>query len=222
MSLLSPTPRERMVDAQGRPYFLWDSDMTLTRFREVLRDPDDDVRAYYVGKLMRQAKPDDAFTFVSLEEIRDLWPKIERNLGRTREFWTWWMEQWTGSSSALVESVVAPVMRAVATKSRDDDAVHEILVNKLCALISPTELRDLRDVRELVARGGDLARGLREAPRKDGGFSALTLGWQLKAFPIATMAATEDLPSADVKALESCRDELVKHLGELTRPGDAH
>lgn len=34
--------------------------------RAGLRDPDPDVRAYLVGKLMRQAKPDDVFLFVRL------------------------------------------------------------------------------------------------------------------------------------------------------------
>jgi hypothetical protein len=64
--MLNPTPRERMVDAQGRPYFLWDCDLDLETFQERLRDPDPAVRAYFIGKLMRQAKPDDVFQFVSL------------------------------------------------------------------------------------------------------------------------------------------------------------
>ena len=47
-----------------------------------------------LGKLMRQAKPDDVFTFVSLDHIRTLWPRIERRLGRTRDFWVWLLGQW--------------------------------------------------------------------------------------------------------------------------------
>jgi hypothetical protein len=31
---------------------------------------------------MRQAKPDDVSTFVSLGEIRDLWPDLTGHLGR--------------------------------------------------------------------------------------------------------------------------------------------
>ena len=38
MSVLNPTSPERLVDARGRPYFLWDVDMTIDRFRELLRD----------------------------------------------------------------------------------------------------------------------------------------------------------------------------------------
>lgn len=77
-----------MLDAQGRPYFLWDSDMTLARFLELLRDGDDDVRAHLIAKLMRQAKPDDVFTFVRLDEIGSLCPRLAARLGRTRDFWT--------------------------------------------------------------------------------------------------------------------------------------
>lgn len=87
MSVLNPTPPERLVDAQGRPYFLWDVDMTLERFRELLADDDPEIRAYLIGKLMRQAKPDDALQFVSVDEMRRLWPQVERYLGRSREFW---------------------------------------------------------------------------------------------------------------------------------------
>lgn len=92
--MLSPTPAEKLVDSQGRPYFLWDCDMTLDELRDGLRDPDPAVRAYLVGKLMRQAKPDDVFTFVSPREIRELWPLLTRYLGKTREFWTWLFEAW--------------------------------------------------------------------------------------------------------------------------------
>lgn len=92
--MLNPTPPERLVDGEGHPYFLWDTPMTLNEFRAGLRDPDPEVRAYLVGKLMRQAKPDDVFTFVSAREIRTLWPRLERYLGKTREFWTWLFKAW--------------------------------------------------------------------------------------------------------------------------------
>lgn len=92
--MLNPTRPELLVDKGGHPYFLWDSEMTLDEFRAGLHDPDPEIRAYLVGKLMRQAKPDDVFTFVSAREIRTLWPRLERYLGKTREFWTWLFESW--------------------------------------------------------------------------------------------------------------------------------
>jgi hypothetical protein len=87
-------PAELMIDRQKRPYFLWDCDMTIDEFRQGLQDPEPAARAYLVGKLMRQAKPDDVFTFVSPREIRELWPLLVRHLGKTRDFWTWLFDSW--------------------------------------------------------------------------------------------------------------------------------
>lgn len=94
MSFLLPTAPDRLVDGEGRPYFLWDMDMTLDRFRALLVGGDPAVHAYLAAKLMRQAKPDDVFTFLDLTEIRELWPAIEPHLGRTRAFWTWILDAW--------------------------------------------------------------------------------------------------------------------------------
>lgn len=94
MSVLNPTPPERLVDGRGRPYFLWDVETTLDQFCDMLAGDDRDVRGYLIGKLMRQAKPDDVFQFVTLEDIRREWPRVEKHLGRSREFWTWILGAW--------------------------------------------------------------------------------------------------------------------------------
>ena len=91
--MLAPTPAERLVDAQGRPYFLWDVEMTLAQFKEQLTGSGLPVRAYLVGKMMRQAKPDDALQFVS-PHIADLWMLLEKYLGNSRDFWTWLLKEW--------------------------------------------------------------------------------------------------------------------------------
>lgn len=59
------------------------------------------------------------------------------------------------------------------------DTPHEILVNKLTAMLGRWAERDLIDVRALLDAGGDLDRALADAPRKDGGFSPETLAWVL-------------------------------------------
>jgi hypothetical protein len=91
---LAPTPPDRLVDSHGRPYFLWDDELTLEEFRARLHDPDPAVRAYFLGKLMRQAKPDDVFTFVTLREVQEQLAAVEPYLGRTRPFWHWLLERW--------------------------------------------------------------------------------------------------------------------------------
>jgi len=94
MARLFPTPPDRLVDAAGRPYFLWDCDMTLAEFELRLRQAGRPGKAYLVGKLMRQARPDDVFSFVTVTEIVELWPDLERYLGRERPFWRWLLEYW--------------------------------------------------------------------------------------------------------------------------------
>ena len=92
--MLNPTPAAQLVDSQGRPYFLWDNDMTLADFVALLGDPDLSLRGYAFGKLMRQAKPDDVLTLVTPQQIIDLWPSLARYLGQSREFWLWLINAW--------------------------------------------------------------------------------------------------------------------------------
>lgn len=100
MGILNPTAPEHLVDDRGRPYFLWDVEMSLERFRSLLRTGDRVQRGYLVGKLMRQAKPDDVFSFVSLGELRDLFPEARPHLGRSRPFWEWLLATWSDDRAA--------------------------------------------------------------------------------------------------------------------------
>ena len=96
---------------------------------------------------------------------------------------------------------------------------QQILVNKLCALLSRSELRDLEDVMMLVGMGLDLQRALGDAPRQDGGFSPLTFAWVLRELPIIAMARANGLSEESTRALERYRDELVERVLAATVPG---
>jgi len=87
--MLAPTPPKRLVDAQGRPYFLWDVELTLDEFVRRLAAAKGEKRAYLLAKLLRQAKPDDALSLVPLDEIAREWPSIHDRLGKERDFWAW-------------------------------------------------------------------------------------------------------------------------------------
>ena len=86
-----------------------------------------------------------------------------------------------------------PQQRAIGHAQILVDTPHEILVNKLTTLLSRSELRDLVDVKALVEAGGDLERAIRDAPRKDGGFSGPTLSWLLGQLPLESLGATAEL-----------------------------
>ena len=92
--MLCPTPPDKLCDAEGRPYFLWDNDRTLVEFRALLADSDPAVRRYWLAQLLRQAKPDDARQFVSLAELSSEWEHVRAGVGRQRAFWEWRVARW--------------------------------------------------------------------------------------------------------------------------------
>lgn len=81
------------------------------------------------------------------------------------------------------------------------DTPRELLAQKLSALLSRTELRDLEDVGALLAVGGDLEQGLRDAAARDAGFSPPTLAWLLQGFPIER-APEEGRDSEHLRAIQ--------------------
>lgn len=98
------------------------------------------------------------------------------------------------------------------------DSRHEILVSKLTALLGRTEVRDLVDVRALIESGADLVAALRDAPKKDAGFSAVTLAWVLETFEPGPLAAALGWSAEDTARLDAFRRQLVDRLTALTRP----
>ncbi len=47
--MLCPTPPESLVDREGRPYFLWDCELTLEEFKKRLTHPDEDSGRISLG-----------------------------------------------------------------------------------------------------------------------------------------------------------------------------
>ncbi len=92
-------------------------------------------------------------------------------------------------------------------------------MDKLCTLLGRSELRDLIDVRALLASGGDLGRALRDAPRKDAGFSPLTLAWILRGMRVDAMGTSLGLSGDEVADLARYRDELAARIAGVARPG---
>lgn len=93
------------------------------------------------------------------------------------------------------------------------DSPREIAANKVCAIISRAEIRDLVDLRALLELGCDLESALRDAATKDRGADAATLGWILDQVVIGPDAR---LPGdVDPIDLTSFRESLVKRLRAL-------
>nr|MBA2735145.1 nucleotidyl transferase AbiEii/AbiGii toxin family protein [Pyrinomonadaceae bacterium] len=92
------------------------------------------------------------------------------------------------------------------------DSAEEILANKLCALLSRSEVRDLVDVRELEKAGFNLEDALAAAQRKDTGLTAAQLAWVLNQIKFGDDAT----PPGDVSVIE-LRDYLNNLIARLKR-----
>jgi hypothetical protein len=123
-----------------------------------------------------------------------------------------------GNESSIVDLVADPSEVLESPRVFDIgapiqvDTPHEILVNKLCALLGRAELRDLIDVRDLLGSGGNLAQALRDAPRKDGGFSPLTLAWVLKEANPAFAARALGWTEARIRDISDFHSAFVEVL----------
>jgi len=117
-----------------------------------------------------------------------------------------------------VPTLEPPVEQRIGRELVHVDTLREIMANKLCALLGRSELRDLVDLRALLARGHSLPPALGDASKKDSGFSPLQLAWALRGFPVAKVAKAEGLADPEVADLERFRSELIEELLRQTTP----
>ncbi len=86
------------------------------------------------------------------------------------------------------------------------DPPQEILANKLCALLSRSEVRDLVEVRALELAGYRLEDALNGAAAKDSGLTPAPLGWVLGQIELGN----DLIPPGEVSV-----EDLLRYLNEL-------
>jgi hypothetical protein len=124
------------------------------------------------------------------------------------------------ASSVVVVDLIAeptaglepPQLRRIGRSDILVDTAHAILTEKLCALLGRSELRDLIDVEALVRSGQDLSSAIADAPRRDSGFSPLTLAWVLRDWDVRSIALSTGLPEGHAEVLEQFRQSLIDRL----------
>lgn len=123
------------------------------------------------------------------------------------------------------ESVVVDLVRDRAPQIHDEkperdgirvDPADEILANKLCALLSRGEVRDLVDVLALERSGLRVEDALAPAATKDGGLTPAQLAWVLSQVRIGPDAR---VPGGFTSAeLRTFVDDLAGRLTRLAYP----
>lgn len=97
------------------------------------------------------------------------------------------------------------------------DSAEEILANKMCALLSRVEVRDLVDVMALQQSGLDPVAAVGAASKKDAGVTPSQLAWVLSSFPIPEHTTLPGEVSPD--SLRAFRDDLIRRLAASAFPG---
>lgn len=120
----------------------------------------------------------------------------------------------------LIDLVRDRVAQFVSDKTIIDgicvDSPEEILANKLCALLSRAEIRDLVDVRALEAAGYRIEDVIQTATQKDAGLTPAQLSWVLSQIRLgADLIPPGGISRAE---LQQYLDDLVRRLTRLAFP----
>lgn len=117
----------------------------------------------------------------------------------------------TRDDEAVVVDLVRECVFQIESEKREIDNIRidspeEIFANKLCALLSRSEIRDLVDVRELEKAGFNFHNALTGAQLKDTGLTPAQLAWVLSQIKFG-----DDLnPPGNVSVIEL--QDYVNHL----------
>ena len=96
------------------------------------------------------------------------------------------------------------------------DPPEEILANKLCALLSRAELRDLVDIYTLAKRGFSIKNAVGDASQKDGGMSPGQLAWVLSEIELGDDA--EPPGGVSVQELRTFLQQAREEMSDLAFP----
>lgn len=125
-----------------------------------------------------------------------------------------------GTEAIVIDLVREYVAQAVSEKPVVNgirvDPPQEILANKLCALLSRSEIRDLVDVRALELAGYRMEDALDAAAAKDTGLTPAQLGWVLNQIELG-----DDLIApggVSTKELRLYLSELIARLARQAFP----
>ena len=78
----------------GRPYFLWDEELTNDELRAILADPTHPRHDPLLAKTLREARDIDVWAFTTPAAVARALPRLERRLGRRYAFWRFLIDGW--------------------------------------------------------------------------------------------------------------------------------
>jgi len=91
---IMPPKKAKFDDDSAIPDFLWDRGTTVGELRAILADAEHLQRIPLLRTLLREARPDEVWSFVSPDLVVREWEDIKPGLGKRLAFWTWLLGAW--------------------------------------------------------------------------------------------------------------------------------
>ena len=82
------------LDPNDRPEFLWDEALTRDGLKQLLSGGDEEVRLYYGAKILREARFEEVWEYLSPAFLAANWDKLHSRLGRKKRFWEFIYSTW--------------------------------------------------------------------------------------------------------------------------------
>jgi len=77
-----------------RPDFLWDEPLSRDDLKKVLAGEDEKESLYYAAKILREARFEEVWEYVSPAFLASHWEKLRARLGRKKGFWEFFYTTW--------------------------------------------------------------------------------------------------------------------------------
>jgi hypothetical protein len=80
---------------EAAPYFTWDAPVSNAAIREALRSGTPDERLHWIARILREARYDDIWRYVTLRgDVLPNWDALRPRLGRRRAMFEFLLERW--------------------------------------------------------------------------------------------------------------------------------
>ncbi len=81
-------------DLTDRPDFLWDEPLTRDDLMKLLDGENEEEHLYYAAKILREARFEEVWEYLSPAFLSSQWEKLRARLGRKKGFWEFFYTTW--------------------------------------------------------------------------------------------------------------------------------
>jgi hypothetical protein len=82
------------LELTNRPDFLWDESLSREDLKKILAGENEEERLYYTAKILREARFEEVWDYLSPAVLASHWEKLRWRLGRRKRFWEFLYSTW--------------------------------------------------------------------------------------------------------------------------------